>query len=80
MNNGSVAFECSNPYIHHELLVANDKYMKNEDYPDVQDTANVGTFPALAKSGAGYVWDEVLEYRVWCHPEDGEYYSRLYVS
>lgn len=23
------------------------------------------------KSGGGYVWDEVLEYRVWCHPENG---------
>jgi len=31
----------------------------------------VGTYPALAKSGGGYVWDEVLEYRVWCHPENG---------
>jgi len=25
----------------------------------------------LAKAGGGYVWDEVLEYRVWCHPENG---------
>jgi hypothetical protein len=25
----------------------------------------------LAGAGGGYVWDEVLEYRVWCHPEDG---------
>jgi len=23
------------------------------------------------KSGGGYVWDDVLEYRVWCHPERG---------
>jgi hypothetical protein len=22
-------------------------------------------------SCGGYVWDEVLEYRVWCHPHDG---------
>ncbi len=22
-------------------------------------------------SGGGYVWDAVLEYRVWCHPERG---------
>ena len=26
---------------------------------------------ALVKAGGGYVWDEVLEYRVWCHPEQG---------
>ena len=36
----------------------------------------VGEYPALAKAGGGYVWDEVLEYRVWCHPEGGgdDYY------
>jgi putative acetyltransferase len=31
----------------------------------------VVTYPASAKAGGGYVWDAVLEYRVWCHPEDG---------
>lgn len=40
-------------------------------YPPVFDPALVGTFPATAKAGGGYVWDEVLEYRVWCHPEHG---------
>ncbi len=40
-------------------------------YPDVLDPLLVGTHAALAKSGGGYVWDEVLEYRVWCHPERG---------
>src|SRR5579864_983259 len=40
-------------------------------YPDAVDAALVGTYPALAKAGGGYVWDEVLEYRVWCHPERG---------
>ena len=45
--------------------------MNNGDYPEVQDIEKVGTFPALAKAGGGYVWDEVLEYRVWCHPENG---------
>ncbi|MDE0853756.1 MAG: hypothetical protein OSA97_04970, partial [Nevskia sp.] len=25
----------------------------------------------LAKAGGGFVWDEVLEYRVWCRPEQG---------
>ncbi len=29
----------------------------------------------MAKSGGGYVWDHVLEYRVWCHDGDeGDYY------
>jgi hypothetical protein len=40
-------------------------------YPAVKDLALVGTYPALVKSGGGFVWDDVLEYRVWCHPENG---------
>jgi putative acetyltransferase len=35
------------------------------------DPSRVGTYPALARAGGGFVWDEVLEYRVWCHPERG---------
>lgn len=33
-------------------------------YPEVKNKDLVGTYPASAKSGGGYVWDEVLEYRV----------------
>ena len=40
-------------------------------YPKVKSPDIVGTYPGLVKSGGGYVWDEVLEYRVWCHPHDG---------
>jgi putative acetyltransferase len=40
-------------------------------FPDVLDPALVGTYPAEAHAGGGYVWDAVLEYRVWCHPERG---------
>jgi hypothetical protein len=40
-------------------------------YPDVLDASRVGTYPADAKAGGGFVWDAVLEYRVWCHPERG---------
>jgi len=40
-------------------------------YPDVSDPALVGTYPAPAGAGGGFVWDQVLEYRVWCHPEQG---------
>lgn len=38
--------------------------------PAVKAADLVGTYPALVKSGGGYVWDDVLEYRVWCHPHD----------
>lgn len=45
---------------------------KREDtFPAVEDPKKVGTYTAIAKAGGGYVWDAVLEYRVWCHPEDG---------
>ncbi len=40
-------------------------------YPAVKDPSLVGTYPARSKAGGGFVWDEVLEYRVWCHPERG---------
>ena len=40
-------------------------------YPDIKNKELVGTYPALVKSGGGYVWDAVLEYRVWCHPHAG---------
>ncbi len=42
-----------------------------DTYPEVVDATLVGTYSALANSGGGYVWDDVLEYRVWCHPERG---------
>src|SRR6266702_3697240 len=40
-------------------------------YPDAIDPSRVGTYSPLAKAGGGYDWDDVLEYRVWCHPERG---------
>lgn len=40
-------------------------------YPKVKDPSLIGEYPAVANSGGGYVWDDVLEYRVWCHPPGG---------
>jgi len=37
-------------------------------YPKVKDPDLVGTYLALSKAGGGYVWDSVLEYRVWSSP------------
>lgn len=34
-------------------------------YPPVRDPDQVGTYPAAVCAGGGYVWDDVLEYRVW---------------
>jgi hypothetical protein len=41
------------------------------DPPPAVDASLVGTYPAAANAGGGFVWDAVLEYRVWCHPERG---------
>ncbi len=40
-------------------------------YPDAIEPDRVGRYPGFAHSGGGLVWDAVLEYRVWCHPERG---------
>jgi putative acetyltransferase len=40
-------------------------------YPDVFDPNRIGTYPALVNAGGGYVWDAVLECRVWRHSEKG---------
>jgi putative acetyltransferase len=56
-------------------------------YPDVVDPDLVGTYPAEVRTGGGYMWDEVLEYRVWCHPdldapdlEDGDDYYYAFAT
>jgi hypothetical protein len=40
-------------------------------YPEASDPARVGSYSAAASAGGGYVWDEVLEYRVWFSPTRG---------
>lgn len=40
-------------------------------FPIATDASLVGTYPGDSKSGAGYFYDQVLEYRVWLHPESG---------
>lgn len=44
---------------------------RTQRYPTAVDPKRVGTYPATAYAGGGYVWDEVLEYRVWCSPARG---------
>lgn len=43
----------------------------HEPYPAALDESLIGAYPARAKAGGGYVWDAVLEYRVWCSPRNG---------
>ena len=46
-------------------------FRKKLKYPPAIDPEMVGEYPALAKSGGGFFYDDVLEYRVWIHPEVG---------
>ena len=40
-------------------------------YPLAVAPEKVGDYPALTDSGAGYFYDDVLEYRVWINPIGG---------
>jgi putative acetyltransferase len=40
-------------------------------YPEAVEKSKVGEYPAHTKSGGGYFYDDVLEYRVWCRPWQG---------
>lgn len=45
--------------------------MTRARYPDAIDPEQVGSYAASSFAGGGYVWDAVLEYRVWCYPRKG---------
>ncbi|NRB61974.1 MAG: GCN5 family acetyltransferase [Saprospiraceae bacterium] len=50
-------------------------------YPHSIDKNMVGEYPARAKSGGGYFYDQILEYRVWCRPWKGapdEFDGKIY--
>ena len=50
---------------------ADSTVTKQSAHPLAVDNAAVGKYAANSKSGAGYFYDDVLEYRVWFHPERG---------
>jgi hypothetical protein len=55
-----------------ELLERTDTSVTNPSaYPLAIDPWHVGKYPAETSSGAGYFYDDVLEYRVWFFPADG---------
>ena len=41
-------------------------------YPSAKWPNKVGKYQALVGAGAGYFYDDILEYRVWMHPEKGD--------
>jgi len=46
-------------------------HVNKNSYPDAADPSLVGTYSPSAQTGGGYVWDDVLEYRVWRQAESG---------
>jgi putative acetyltransferase len=62
-------------------LVPDRTVVASSQYPPAIDAGKVGSYPALTKSGAGYFYDDVLEYRVWIHPKGGgDNYYRAFAS
>jgi len=61
-----------------ETLHADRVILGNSKFPLAVESTKVGTYDGLTKSGGGYFYDDVLEYRVWYHPErggDDDFYS-----
>ena len=53
------------------VMIRADRTVSPSAFPPAVDPSRVGTYPEETKSGAGYFYDDVLEYRVWFHPEHG---------
>ncbi|HKW62201.1 MAG TPA: hypothetical protein VJN89_06620 [Candidatus Acidoferrum sp.] len=57
---------------HHFVCVRADRTVcRQSAYPIAVDNAEVGKYAPQSNSGAGYFYDDVLEYRVWFCPERG---------
>ena len=56
------------------LAASCSRQAPSSGYPVAVDLDKVGTYPAAAKSGGGHFYDEVLEYRVWVHPDGDDYH------
>jgi putative acetyltransferase len=54
-----------------QAVPANHSVSSPSAYPLAVDLNRVGKYPSATKSGAGYFYDDVLEYRVWFHPAGG---------
>ena len=50
------------------------------DYPPTKDLRKIGTYPSLIPSGGGFLYDKVLEYRVWVHPKNGDNFYKAFAT
>lgn len=62
---------CKNQHLSALVESVNQSVLANSAFPTAIDPKRVGTYPSATKSGAGYFYDDVLEYRVWFYPEGG---------
>jgi hypothetical protein len=54
------------------MVVGADRQVTGDSkFPVSIDPSRIGKYPLETKSGAGYFYDDVLEYRVWLHPDKG---------
>jgi putative acetyltransferase len=68
---GAAGIGCSSDAQHFVAVRADHTVSKPSAYPLAMDSEKVGMYAPDSKSGAGYFYDDVLEYRVWLHPERG---------
>lgn len=71
---------CSDSKPGDKTLAPDRTVVASSQYPTAIDPIQVGSYPAQTKSGAGYFYDDVLEYRVWIHPKSGGDYFRAFAS
>jgi putative acetyltransferase len=56
---------------HFILVHADHEISDSSAYPLAVNPNLVGSYPISVGSGAGYFYDEILEYRVWLNPSNG---------
>lgn len=55
--------------------VSVDQSQARSAFPVAVEQSKVGSYARLTKSGGGYFYDDVLEYRVWIDSADGDFYK-----
>ncbi len=68
---GLLTIGCSDSKNESAALPPDRTVVASSQHPVAVDPSLVGSYSALSKSGGGYFYDDVLEYRVWIHPKGG---------
>ncbi len=68
---GVLLYARNRPAPHFFMARADREVSKPSEYPLAVNPNLVGTYSINSKSGGGYFYDDVLEYRVWLNPDSG---------